>query len=106
MVLCGTVVPEQLEHRLERRYLAEIHYLALIADPRVLATRLRARPAWRQSGSDAFVESMVDFNAWLRTHAPQTTPPMDLLDTSGDEPERTAGRIAAWVRARHPATTA
>lgn len=98
VVLCGTAVPEQCEGRPERRYLAEIRYLALVCDGAVLAERLRRRPAWRESGGDAFVAEMVRFNAWLREHAAGTAPPMDLLDTSILSVEAATDRVAAWVR--------
>ena len=47
VVLCGTVVPPEFEPLPERVFFADIHYLALVAEPEVLTRRLRARPAWR-----------------------------------------------------------
>lgn len=100
VVLCGTITPEQLEDSVERRYLDAIHYLALVCEERVLVERLKARPIWRDAGSDAFVARMVAFNDWLRTHAAQTSPPMTLLDTTNAPLDTTAREVAAWVR-RH-----
>lgn len=99
VVLCGTAVPKQFEGRPERRYLAEIRYLALVCDERRLAERLRRRPAWRESGGDAFVAEIVRFNAWLGDHAARTSPPMDLLDTSALSVAEATDRVADWVRA-------
>jgi len=102
VVLCGSAVPEQFELRPERRYFADLHYLALVCRERVLAERLRARPAWRGVGGDAFVERMVEFNRWLMDNVAATRPPMTLLDTSDLGVEDTAERVAAWVRTRLP----
>lgn len=100
VVLCGSAVPDQLERCVERRYLAGIHYLALVCDPAILATRLRERPAWRRSGEPEMIERMLAFNGWLREHAEITVPPISLLDTSEDSPARTAASVARWARER------
>lgn len=52
----GMGVPENIEPCVERRYFSEIHYLALVCDDGVLAQRLRARPAWRGAGDQAYKE--------------------------------------------------
>jgi gluconate kinase len=48
VLLCGTVVPPELEPLPERALFTTVHYLALTCRSDVLAQRLRARPAWRQ----------------------------------------------------------
>ena len=99
-VLCGTFVPEGIEPLSERRFLGTIHYLALVCDDGELAGRLRARPAWRQSGDDASVERMVAFNGWLRDNAARTEPAMTLLDTTGRGAEDTVAAVRAWITHR------
>lgn len=47
VVLIGGGAPEQFESCPERRYFSELHYLALVCDEAVLASRLTARPGWR-----------------------------------------------------------
>lgn len=96
-VLCGTFLPQGIEPLAERRFLGTVHYLALVCGDAELADRLRARPAWRQSGDDAFVERMVAFNGWLREHAATTDPPMTLLDTTGRSVEETVSAVRSWV---------
>ena len=96
-VLCGTFVPEGIESLPERRYLGAVHYLALVCDDEVLAGRLRSRPAWRQSGDDAFVARMVAFNGWLRDNAARTEPTMTLLDTTGRSVEDTVATVRSWI---------
>ena len=76
VVLAGTVIPDQFEHLSERRYFAAIHYLGLVAEDDDLTTRLRARPQWRSTGSNSFVEEMLRFNRWLKGNAGQTCPPI------------------------------
>jgi broad-specificity NMP kinase len=98
VVLCGTVVPIQIERRPERVFVGDIHYLALTCDTDVLARRLRDRPAWREWDEPRIAE-MLEFNDWIRCNAARTEPPMALLDTTTRSPSDTALEVAAWVRA-------
>ena len=102
VVLCGTVVPDQFEPCPERRYLAEIHYLALVSDDETLVHRLRSRPRWRQSSHDEFIERMSRFNQWLKDNADKTNPAMTLLDTSRLTIEESVEHITGWIRRHWP----
>lgn len=97
VVLVGTVVPEQFERRAERAFVGEIHYLALVADPGVLRSRLRARPEWRGWDEPRIAET-VEFNDWLRREGPTLDPPVELIDTTAVELAETARRVVEWVR--------
>jgi broad-specificity NMP kinase len=99
VVLVGTVVPAQLERRPERVFVGDIHYLALVAEPDALRSRLRARPAWR-GWDEGRIEETVEFNDWLRRSASALEPPVELLDTTTLALEDTVGTVARWVRAR------
>jgi hypothetical protein len=99
VVLCGTVAPPQFECWPERVLFSDIHYLALTCEPRVLAERLRVRPAWRAWDEERIAE-MLGFDAWVLAEAAHTEPPMSLLDTTTLAPADTAARVAAWVRGR------
>ncbi len=101
VVLCGTVVPVQLEQRPERVLFGEVHYLALVAAPDRLRSRLAARPAWRE-WSEPRIAEMLEFNEWVRANAALTEPPMTLIDTSDVDPEEVAGRVADWITPRLP----
>jgi DNA-directed RNA polymerase subunit RPC12/RpoP/predicted kinase len=103
VVLCGSVVPDGFERCPERRYLSGIHYLALVCDDDELIRRLRARPVWRGSSDEAFIERMLNFNGWFRRNAAGSQPPVDLLDTTHITVDETVARVADWVRARWPA---
>lgn len=100
VVLCGSATPQQFEACVERRYLADIHYLALVCDEGEMVQRLEARPSWRGSASAEFIERMVAFNGWLRDHAASTAPPMTLLDTTDLSIAAAAEQALDWIRAR------
>ncbi len=97
VVLFGSAVPGQFEQCPERIYFSKIHYLAMTCEKEALLKRLRARPAWRQSGSDEFLQRMVDFNQWLVDNAERTEPPMSRLDTTHLSIEATANATRQWI---------
>ena len=97
VILCGSALPDQFERSPERRYFSTLHYLALVCDEALLKERLTLRPTWRQSQSEDFLERMVAFNRWLIEHAPTTTPPMTLLDTTTDPLEETLAKVERWI---------
>ncbi|WP_208401844.1 ATP-binding cassette domain-containing protein [Amycolatopsis viridis] len=101
VVLCGTVVPPEFETLPERALFSEIHYLALVADPEVLARRLRRRPAWRQWDEPRIAE-MLEFNDWLRENAETLDPPVALFDTTTVPLAASVEHVAQWVRSRLP----
>ena len=100
VVLCGTALPEQVEPCAERRYFSTIYYLAMVCDDAILKERLTTRPQWRASGSEDFVEQMLQFNDWLKDHATATNPPMTLYDSSHTSILETTQEVAQWIRAR------
>jgi hypothetical protein len=102
VVLCGSAVPEQYECCPERRYFAAIHYLALVCDDDLLRGRLVARPGWRRSGSDGFVDQMIAFNRWFRENAQASEPRITLLDTSGLPVRESAMQVASRIQACLP----
>jgi broad-specificity NMP kinase len=104
VVLVGTVAPVQFESRPERVFLGEIHYLALVCDPEVLAPRLRARPAWRGWDEPRIAETL-EFNDWLRRNGPSLNPPVELLDTTELPQAETAAAVTRWIAARLPGCT-
>jgi len=82
VALFGSATPGQFEQCAESRYFSGIHYLALVCSDNELTRRLEARPAWRNSGTEAVLERMTKFNQWLIDNATKSDPPMSLLDTS------------------------
>ncbi len=96
----GMAVPENVEPCVERRYFAAVHYLALVCDDKVLADRLRQRPAWRDSSSPAWIAEQLQFNRWFKAEAESLAPPVELLDTTEATVAETAASVAAWIRCK------
>ncbi|HET9141911.1 AAA family ATPase [Actinophytocola sp.] len=99
VLLCGTVVPPELELRPERVLIGDTHYLALTCADGPLAERLRRRPAWREWDEPRIAE-MIEFNHWVRANAATTAPPMTLLDTTARTVAETVSEVTTWVTAR------
>jgi shikimate kinase len=95
VVLCGSATPGQFEACPQYRYFTKIHYLVLVCDDDVLAERLRARPAWRQSSTPRVIETMVAYNRWFKRHAVQYD--MRLLDTTPISVDETVDSVRDWV---------
>lgn len=93
----GMGVPENIEPCIERRYFSEIHYLALVCDDEVLAQRLRARPAWRGSGEQTFIDRHLHFNNWLKGQKNGNLS-ISLLDTTCVPLDRTVEEVNSWIR--------
>lgn len=93
----GTI-PENVEPCQDRRYFSVVHYLALVCDDEDLAQRLRQRPAWRKSSSQAYIEEHVKFNQWFKANAGKTNPAIELLDTSNVAVAESAKQVALWIR--------
>ncbi len=67
-MLCGSLLPAQLESVPARRLLGPMHFCNLDCPDDVLARRLRARPSWRHSSIETAVAEHQRFAGWLRTH--------------------------------------
>lgn len=96
VLLCGTVVPPELEPLPERALFTRVHYLALTCPPEVLTARLRHRPAWR-AWDDARITEALSFAEWLTANADRLDPPVQLLDTTGRDVATTAQDVCAWL---------
>jgi len=95
----GVGVPANLENCIERRYIAQIHYLALVCSDEVLAQRLIQRPSWRGSGDAQFIQRHQAFNQWfIEYNQAQTQPPITLLDTGSRTIDGTAEQVTTWIR--------
>jgi hypothetical protein len=97
-LLCGVLLPQDIDRCDHRPLFSKVCYLNLHCDDETRAARLRARPAWRQSGSHEFIEHQRQFAQWLLDHA--TTdfdPPLVTVDTTYATPQATAIQIQNWV---------
>lgn len=96
VLLCGNVVPPELEPLPERALFSVVHYLALTCRPDVLAQRLRSRPAWREWDEPRIAETL-DYAEWLAAQAGTLSPPVALLDTTDRTVEATAQNVCGWL---------
>lgn len=95
----GCAVPANIEPLAERRYFADVRYLALTCDDAVLRARLRARPGWRNSAAEPFLSQQLAFNAWLRNPPDEVAALQNSLDTGAATPEATVAAVDGWISA-------
>jgi hypothetical protein len=91
-VLCGSLLPDQLEALPARKLIGPIHFCTLDCPDAVLASRLRGRPSWRGASAETVVAEHQRFAAWLRANIEPC------YDTSLLNPAQAAEQIAAWIR--------
>jgi hypothetical protein len=94
-VLCGSMMPASLEDLPARKLTGPIHSCTLDCPDAVLAARLRERPAWRGTSTEAAITQHQRFGSWPRANI------RPCYDTSQHSPAETAGQIATWVRRTH-----
>lgn len=97
VVLIGSATPGQFEKCAESRYFSNIYYLALVCNEAELVKRLKARPSWRNSGTEETLRNMVNFNQWLIENATKTRPTMSVLDTSNLTVDETVSETKLWI---------
>lgn len=90
-VLLGPIIPESLEGHAARRWVSDIHVIALDCPDALRRARVNARPPWQNAGD---IEQQVTFGRWLRSNIP------DRIDTSSGSPDEAAAAIAAWIGRR------
>lgn len=89
--------PNTIESCPEHRYFSAVHYLALVANASDLTTRLRARPQWRQSSHDEFVQAQLSYNNWFIEQSELTSSPMRSINTSTNDVSQICEMIRNWV---------
>lgn len=97
VILCGTILPEQIDQCDHQHYFSTIYYLNLHCNDATRAARLRSRPAWRGC-DESFIENMQHFAAWLLENANTAfDPPMPTVDTTNAPPLHIANLIKEWA---------
>lgn len=97
-IICGTIMPWDFDACEDRGLVGTLHFLNLHCNDEVREQRLRDRPAWRQSSSDAFIIEHKRFAQWLLDNAEtRYDPPMPTVDTSHTSLEEVAQAITQWV---------
>jgi hypothetical protein len=96
-LLCGTMLPEEVNRCDHRPFFSQVHYLNLHCDDVTRVARLRARPPWRGC-DEAFIEKHRRFAQWLLDHAATDfDPPMVTVDTTRATVGDVARRICEWA---------
>ena len=98
VALFGPALPATVAACINSRFFSAAHYLCLVGDDTLIAERLRARPAWRQAGGDAYIAEQLQFNRWLKAQAGRIDPPMQLLDVTDQSTETTAALVTAFLQ--------
>jgi hypothetical protein len=88
-VLLGPFIPGHLQELPARRWIVEIHFIALDCPDELRRARLNARPPGRSRDT----EEQVEFGQWLRRDI------ADRVDTSRGTPAETAAAIAGSTTA-------
>lgn len=97
VILCGTMIPEQIDQCDHHGYFSTIYYLNLHCDDATRAARLRARPAWRGC-DEGFITGMQRLAAWLIENAATAfDPAMPTIDTTSASPLHIANQIKEWA---------
>ena len=96
----GVGVPDNIEPSVERRYFADVHYIALVCADDELASRLQNRPRWRRTHDPDYVARQIEFNRWFKRREPGLTPVIELVDTTSASVSSTAEHISAWITTR------
>jgi hypothetical protein len=67
VMLCGSILPDQLERCEAGIFFPNIYWLALDCSPELQAQRLRARSSFRNC-TEEFIAEQRKFAEWFRTH--------------------------------------
>ena len=93
-------VPQNIEPLVERRYFSQVCYLALVCNDTLLEKRLSKRPAWRGSGTDAYIDEHVRFNQWFKNRNQSSQPVIDIIDTTQDSISVSSEKVVTWIRGK------
>ncbi|MFM9327630.1 nucleoside kinase [Paenibacillus mesotrionivorans] len=92
-VLCGTMMPKDVEQCVDYSCFSKIYYLNLHCHDHIREERLRARK-WEEG----LITEHITFATWLLEHADSDyDPPMPTIDTSDTETPEVAQQIKDWV---------
>lgn len=92
-ILCGIIVPQDIERCTDFHYFKQINFLVLHCDDKTREIRLRARKT--------MTEKKLTFNKnlakWFIENAAKYTPPMPIIDTSKTDVTKVAEQIKKWI---------
>jgi hypothetical protein len=96
-ILCGTILPHEVNACEHAALFRSIHYLALMCSDEARAERLKQRKGTLACSSE-FIEEHHRLSRWFIEHS-QTAfhPPLQVVDTTYGSPDDTAEAVAHWV---------
>ena len=100
VALFGIAEPNRYESLPARHYFSTIHYLLYTCSDELLKQRLQARPDWRQSHTETFINPMIVFNQHLLRMAKTTSPPVTILDTGSISIKEAINYTKTWIQQR------
>jgi hypothetical protein len=96
-ILCGTMLPEDVNRCDHRDRFSQVHYLNLHCDDATRDARLRARPGWRGC-TEEFIAEHREFARWLLDNAATAfDPPLIVVDTTHATVSAVACQIRDWA---------
>jgi hypothetical protein len=99
-ILCGTMLPEDIDRCDHRDRFSQVHYLNLHCEDATRDARLRARPGWRGC-TEEFIDQQRTFARWLLDSAAAAfDPPMITVDTTHATVAAVACQIRDWAHER------
>jgi len=94
VVLCGCVVPEQLEVCDGRKFFSKIYYIAIVCDDDELENHMRIG---RGINDENYIKSSIDFNRWLIENADKSGNKIKLINITELSPEEAAKKVDKWI---------
>lgn len=88
---------EHFEHTYNRRFFAEIHFLALVCNPEDLERRMREG---RHISDPEWIRSSIDYNRWFMEQGIVSNKKIDTLDITGKNVSEVADYVTKWVEDR------
>jgi hypothetical protein len=99
-ILCGTMLPEEIDRCDHRDRFSQVHYLSLHCDDSTRDARLRVRPGWRGC-TEEFIAEHREFARWLLENAATAfDPPLTTVDTTNTPVSTVAEQIRDWALER------
>lgn len=97
-LIAGIIMPWDFDTCEDRNLIGTIHYLNLHCSDDVREQRLRARPSWRQSTNDWFIEEHKRVARQLLEIGASVDPPMQIIDTTHLSVAKTAAAAVRWAK--------
>ncbi len=86
---------DKLNHVYNRRFLGEIHCLALVCDEAELRRRMTEG---RKITDEGWIQSSVDYNQYFQTHTSLADMPFEVFDTTEKTVPQAAEHVIQWVK--------